>query len=186
MTRFPKITVQKWTAEGPAYTIHRDLAGRRNRKARLAGHAAEELVGPHYLDEVEAADGSLVFAIGDDELWAFAQGSVYELEILVDGDPAIIHVDAREGHALQAFTNGVQLFERKALTDDELAELLDDIGPSDDDEPSSDQEIAEEHFGEPAWNDEDSPPADADVDDPSGDDEDAVGDDSGKSDDEEE
>lgn len=182
MSRFPKITVQKWTAEGPAYTIHRDLEGRRNRHARRAGVSVDDLEGPHDLEEVEAADGSLVFAVGDDELWAFARGSVYQLEILVDGEPSIIHVDAREDHVLQAFTNGVQLFERKALTDDEVAELLDDIeDPNDGAEVIAESEAAqvepedEEHVGEPAWSDN-----------PSGDDEDAVGDDSGKSDEEEE
>jgi hypothetical protein len=171
MSRFPKITVQKWTADGPAYTIHRDLAGRRNRRARLAGESAEELVGPHDLDEVEAADGSMVFAIGNDELWAFAHGSVYELEVFVDGDPAVIHVDARQGHALEAFTNGVELVSRKALDDDELAELLDDI--------DSTQVIAEAKAEEDAA----QPVSEFE---PSDDDEDAVAGDSGKWSDEEE
>lgn len=182
MTRFPKITVQKWTSEGPAYTVHRSLEGRANRHRRRAGETDDELVGPHDLDAVDAADGSMVFAKGDDELWAFAQGYVYELEVLVDGDPAVIHVDAREGHALESFVKGVQLVARKALTDDEVAELLDDL---EDPNVIADVEAAEQP--EPVEPDEDlSADHEAFFDDASEDDEDAVGDDSGKSDDEEE
>jgi hypothetical protein len=178
MTRFPDITVQKWTAEGPAYTIHRKLEGRANRHRRRAGETDDEQVGPHSDAEASGPAASMVFARGDDELWAFAPGSVYSVDVLVDGESAIIYVDAREGSALESFVDGVQIMAHAPLDEDELAELLDDIGdPADalDGVTLDDVDLGE--F---------SPPADTDVDDASSDDEDAVGGDSGKSSDEEE
>lgn len=129
--KLPKITIQQWTDEGPAYTIHRALAGFRNRhqrRARDGSGGSEELVGPHYLAErVDGAGTFLTFVQGDDEIWAFKQGHVYEVDIDVDGDPATIHVDAREAHVTHEFKDGVRLVEARALDEDEVAELLDDL-----------------------------------------------------------
>lgn len=131
MTPFPKITIQAWTDEGPAYTIHRALAGFRNRKQRRArdgSGGAEELVGDHGAAERVDGDGTfLVFAQGNDEAWAFKRGYVYEVDIEVDWEPATIHVDAREYHAVHEFKGGVRLVKARSLTEDEVAELLDDL-----------------------------------------------------------
>lgn len=171
MTRLPEITVQKWTAEGPAYTIHRKLEGRANRHRRRAGETDDDLVGPHGASEIDGPAASMVFARGDDELWAFAPGHVYRVEVLVDGESAIIHVDAREGSALESFVDGVQIMAHAPLDEDELDELLDDIG-----DPADALEGV-------TLDDVDLGPS---FDDASSDDEDAVGGDSGKSGDEEE
>ena len=142
MKRIPKITVQGWTAEGPAYSIHQQLEGRRNRHARRAGAEPVELVGDHAAPQASQPAGALVWALGDDERWAFNRGYVYQLEVLVDGESRILHVDARDDYVLHDFVDGVQLYDRRPLTDTELAELLAD-GAGVDSEPEAGDEEEE-------------------------------------------
>lgn len=120
MPRPPKITVQSWGADGPAYTVHHRIAGWRNRAARRAGSGAE-LVGDHAAAHVDAPAAFLAIARGDDELWLFNRGHVYELEVLIDGDETRILVDARDDFYQHRFGAEIQLFGHCALDAGELA-----------------------------------------------------------------
>lgn len=124
----PKITVQGWTENGPAYTIHRRLSGRRNARRRRNGENANELVGPH--DQIESApfgDGPasfMLWALGDAEMWAFKAGYVYAVTILVDGDAKAVLIDAREGDSIEHWGEGLSLLEGRVLEGEDLERAL--------------------------------------------------------------
>lgn len=134
MARIPKISIQGWTADGPAYTIHRTLAGWRHRRARREQRNANELVGPHpdlpdaELD-AEVGAAFMVFAIGEVEVQAFRVGHVYEATLLVDGDAINALVDAREDHVIQEYAPGITLLEWRVLEGEELDAAIEN-GPS--------------------------------------------------------
>lgn len=133
MPRLPKITVQGWTSDGPAYTIHHPLSGWRNRRNRRAGTGGEEQVGDHdglndKLD-LETPAAYMVFAKADREVYAFKGGHVYQVTLLVDGDALDVLVDAREGDRLETYGDDLQLLEYRALEGDELEAALAD-GPA--------------------------------------------------------
>lgn len=137
MARIPKISIQGWTTQGPAYTIHRTLAGWRNRRARRElGANANELVGPHpelgdpeYALPDDAGAVFMVFALGEIEVWAFRAGFVYEVTLLVDGDQINVLVDAREGDSIQEYGADLSMLAWRQLADDELESALEN-GPS--------------------------------------------------------
>lgn len=129
MTRLPKITVNAWTEDGPAYTIHRSLGGWRNRKARRAGESADELVGDHGEEPYGGPAAFLLFAAGEDELWGFNEGYVYEIAQLIDGELSVAHIDARDEVDVHTFRDGVQLLEWRALEDGEVEDLAEPSDP---------------------------------------------------------
>lgn len=120
----PKITVQGWHHDGPVYRIHRKLTGWRNRKARRAGADPFDQVGHPGGRNVAEPASFLVFAHGDVEVYAFNRGHVYLVEQLADGNNGAILVDAREDYALITYKDGLEFLAARGLTDDELAEIL--------------------------------------------------------------
>lgn len=128
MARLPKITVQGWTQDGPAYTIHHPVAGFRNRKLRRDGRGGEELVGDHDAidEELDEPAVYMVLAHGETEVYAFKGGHVYQVTLLVDGDALDVLVDAREGDRLETYGESLQLMEQRALDGDELEAALAD------------------------------------------------------------
>lgn len=126
MARLPKITVQGWTADGPAYTIHHPVSGFRNRKLRRSGQGGEEYVGDHHSshEDVEGPAAYMVYARGDVEVYAFKGGYVYQVTLLVDGDPIDVLVDARPGDRIETIADDIQLLEQRALEGDELDRAL--------------------------------------------------------------
>lgn len=148
MARTPKITVQGWTADGPVYTIHHSLSGWRNRKHRRAGTGGEELVGDHDaiedLEDLEGAAAYMLFAKGDTEVYAFKGGYVYQVTLLVDGDPIDVLVDARPGDRIERMDDDIQLLEQRALEGDELERAL-AHGPAQTEAASDGAESQEEH-----------------------------------------
>ena len=136
MARIPKISIQGWTEDGPAYTIHRTLAGWRHRKHRRQGNAlnANELVGPHPdLPDAELPEdvgaSFMVFAVGEVEVQAFRRGHVYEATLLVDGDAVNVLVDARGDHEVQEYAAGITLLEWRVLEGEELESAIEN-GPA--------------------------------------------------------
>jgi len=133
MARLPKITVQGWTTDGPAYTVHHSIAGWRNRHDRRSGAGGEELVGDHagLSENPQTVDPAafMVFAKGDTEVYAFKAGHVYQVTLLVDGDALDVLVDAREADRLETYGGDIQILEQRALTGDELEAALAD-GPA--------------------------------------------------------
>jgi hypothetical protein len=136
MARIPKISIQGWTEDGPAYTIHRSLAGWRHRKHRRQGNAlnANELVGPHPdLPDAELPEdvgaSFMVFAVGEVEVQAFRRGHVYEATLLVDGDAVNVLVDARGDHEVQEYAVGITLLSWRVLEGEELEAAIEN-GPA--------------------------------------------------------
>jgi hypothetical protein len=136
MARIPKISIQGWTEDGPAYTIHRTLAGWRHRKHRRQGNAlnANELVGPHPdLPDAELPEdvgaSFMVFAVGEVEVQAFRRGHVYEATLLVDGDAVNVLVDARGDHEVQEYATGITLLSWRVLEGEELESAI-EHGPA--------------------------------------------------------
>lgn len=130
MARLPKITLQGWTADGPAYTIRRPAAGFSNRKARRDGSGGGEQVGDHDAIDPDLVDPAayMVLAAGDSEIYAFKAGHVYLVTLLVDGDATSVLVDAREGDRIETYRGDVQLLEQRAIEGEELEAALSD-GP---------------------------------------------------------
>lgn len=125
MARLPRITVQGWTADGPAYTIHHQIAGWRNRRDRRAGTGGDEQVGDH--DAIEDAGGPaafMLFAKSETEVYAFKAGHVYQVTLELDGDPVDVLVDAREEDRLETYGAGINLVAQRALEGDELDAVL--------------------------------------------------------------
>lgn len=111
MARIPKITVEAWGPEGPAYTIHRPLVGRRNRHRRRAGESDSTTHGDPDAPEHEYPAGFLVWAEGDDEVWALNRGFTYHVDVLIDGVEHTLLIDALEDYAVLKFNAGLSFVE---------------------------------------------------------------------------
>lgn len=123
MAPIPKISIHGFTHDGPAYTIHRALSGWRNRKARRLGANANEPVGDHEAQFHDEPAASLVWAVGDTELWAFAAGHTYAVDLLVDGDAHTALVDALDDHRVETYRDGIQLAGWQVRREDEDGEI---------------------------------------------------------------